>query len=224
MKKFFLAFTLILFSIIAKAQKTEDYIAENAELAQKLMREHKVPASLILGIAIHESAAGKSKIARYLNNHFGVKGPNSNAEIRSTYRDYPSVDSSYNHFVSFLHKPTYSALFEKYDQYDYKNWTLGIKRAGYAHSRTWAKQVINIIQKYELYQYDERPDDYIEVQLAVAKINPKKRRLTKSKFYTVKKGENLSVIANRNKTTSSALMQKNNLESAALQPGQKLKI
>jgi flagellum-specific peptidoglycan hydrolase FlgJ len=41
------------------------------------------------------------------------------------------------------------------------NWAKGIQRAGYAHSRTWASQVIALINKYKLYEYDERPDDYI---------------------------------------------------------------
>ncbi|NEL47725.1 glucosaminidase domain-containing protein, partial [Escherichia coli] len=140
-----------------------DYIAANAYHAQYLMQRYGLPASIILGVAIHESAAGKSKIARYLNNHFGVKGSNSSTAISSAYRDYPSVDSSYAHFVSFLLKRKYfNVLFERYDPYDYKNWAYGIQRGGYASSRTWANQVLAIIKKYELFQYDNRPDNYLE--------------------------------------------------------------
>jgi len=234
MKKLLL-FGLFLFSInIIKAQSTEDYIAAHVEHAQSLMRTHKLPASIILAVAIHESAAGKSKIARYLNNHFGVKGSNSNTEIRSAYRDYPTVDSSYNHFVYFLHSRTYfNVLFDKYDQYDFKSWARGIQRGGYAHSRTWASQVIALINKYELYQYDERPDDYLEVVLPVAEVvtikrTPKKAKTSsvrsKSKIYTVKKGDNLNQIAERTGTTAAALMKKNGLKSGALQPGQKIKL
>lgn len=220
--------------LICKAQSTEDYIAAHVAHAQELMRINQLPASIILAVAIHESAAGKSKIARYLNNHFGVKGSNNSTEISSAYRDYPSIDSSYNHFVSFLHSRTYfNVLFEKYDQYDYKNWARGIQRGGYAHSRTWSAQVIALIKKYELYQYDERPDDYLETIIPVAeviapktdvKITKKKTVGSKSKIYTVKKGDNLNKIAERIGSTSSILMKKNGLKSAALQPGQKLKL
>jgi hypothetical protein len=229
MKKIF-TFLFILISISSvKAQTTEDYITSHVQHAQELMRIHQLPASLILAVAIHESGAGKSKIARYLNNHFGVKGANTNTEIRSAYRDYPSVDSSYNHFVSFLHSRTYfNVLFGKYDQYDFKNWALGIQRGGYAHSKTWASQVIGLINKYELFKYDERPPEYISTALPVVEaVEPAKSRkliTRKSSLYTVKKGDNLNKIALKNKTTATLLMQKNNLKSAALQPGQKIKL
>lgn len=158
MKTAFFLLLLTLSVFTAKAQTINEYILSNAYHAQYLMQKHGLPASIILGVAIHESAAGKSKIARYLNNHFGVKGSNSNAEIKSSYRDYPSVDSSYSHFVSILlDRKHFSALFDKYDHNDYKNWALGIKRGGYASSRTWATQVIAIIKKYELFQYDNLP-------------------------------------------------------------------
>lgn len=221
---------LIFTSFYVQAQSTEDYIAEHVQHAQELMREHEIPTSIILAVAIHESAAGKSKIARYLNNHFGVKGKNSSTKIRSAYRDYPSVDSSYNHFVDFLQSRSYfEVLFDKYDQYDYKNWAKGIQRGGYAASRTWASQVIALINKYELYQYDERPDDYIEnvipvVELVEKPMSKKSYSVKRSVFYTVKKGDNLSKIANRIGTTAATLMRKNGLKSAAIKPGQKIKI
>lgn len=151
------------FTLSASAQATNDYINAYAEQAQMLMREYKIPASVILAVAIHESASGTSKIARYLNNHFGIKGPNSNHEIRSSYKGYPTVAESYSHFLEFLKsRVSFSKLFEKYDQYDYRNWAKGIQRGGYARSRTWASQIIGIIRKNNLYQYDDRPDDYVE--------------------------------------------------------------
>lgn len=231
MKCFFTFILLFLSVSFAKAQTTEAYIAEHVAHAQELMRIHQLPASIILAVAIHESAAGKSKIAKYLNNHFGVKGPNSSTEIRSAYRDYPTVDSSYNHFVAFLHSRSYfNVLFDKYDQYDFTNWARGIQRAGYAHSRTWAAQVIGLIKKYELFKYDERPVDYVAPTPILPEPKPlsivqRKIQTTKpSRTYTVKKGENLNQIAERNGITAKALMQKNNLKSALLQPGQKIRL
>jgi LysM repeat protein len=231
MKKLFTFCLLILVFSKVKAQSTEDYIADHVDHAQKLMREHEIPASIILAVAIHESSAGKSKIAQHLNNHFGIKGPNSNTEIRSAYRDYPDVDSSYNHFIAFLHSRTYfDVLFDKYDQYDYKNWARGIQRGGYAASRTWASQVIALINKYALYEYDERPDDYLEEVIPAAEVVTKtstsvrKKSSASKNIYIVKKGDNLNKIAKRRGTTAAALMRKNNLKSALLQPGQKLSL
>jgi hypothetical protein len=213
-------------SLAARAQSTEDYIAERLTHAQELMREHQIPASIILAVAIHESAAGQSKIARYMNNHFGVKGPNSNTEIRSAYRDYPTVDESYDHFIEFLKsRATFSPLFEKYDQYDYRNWARGIQRGGYARSRSWSSQIVGLIKKYELYQYDERPDDYVEPAVVISSRKRKKSRNSASgKRYTVKAGDNLSKIAKRNHTTTKAIMNKNGLKNVNLKPGQKIKL
>ncbi len=219
---------LILTSNFVQAQSIQDYIAEHVNHAQELMDENEIPASIILAVAIHESAAGKSKIARYLNNHFGVKGKNSNTEIRSAYRDYPSVDSSYNHFVDFLKSRSYfEVLFDKYDKYDYINWAKGIHKGGYARSATWSSQVIALINKYELYQYDERPEDYISTVIPAVEVETKPRSNTsvnKKSYYVVKKGDNLNKIANRIGTTAATLMRKNGLKSAAIKPGQKIKI
>jgi len=224
MKNIF-TFCLLLFSVfISKAQETEEYITEHAEFAQTLMRDHKIPASLILAVAIHESAAGNSRIAQYLNNHFGVKGPNNNTEIRSSYRDYLSADESYSHFVEIMEtRAPFNNLFEKYDQYDYKGWARGIQRSGYAHSRTWASQVIAMVKKYELYKYDERPEDYVEpVYKSTYRRKSSKARVSKN--YTVKPGDNLSVIAKKKGTTVKALMNKNGLKKANLKPGQRIKL
>lgn len=211
------------FSLSSKAQRTEDYINAYAEHAQALMREYKIPASIILAVAIHESAAGTSKIARYLNNHFGIKGDNSNTEIRSSYKDYPSVNESYDHFLEFLKsRVSFNRLFEKYDQYDYRNWARGIQRGGYARSRSWASQVIGIIRKNNLTQYDERPDDYSEPP--APEPSSSKSRKSPAKTYTVKRGDNLHNLAKARGTTPAAIMKKNGLKSHALKPGQKLKL
>lgn len=223
MKRIVTLCLLLLTSVFAKANKITDYIAEHADFAQELMEGHKIPASLILAIAIHESAAGNSKIARYLNNHFGIKGPNTNDDIQSAYRDYPTVDDSYSHFVEIMeNRSAFKGLFGKYDQYDYKGWARGIQRSGYAHSRTWASQVIAIVNKYELYQYDERPDDYVE---PVYKATVARKKTTKktSAYYTVKSGDNLNAIAKKKGTTAKALMQKNGLKTITIEPGQRLK-
>nr|WP_294897294.1 glucosaminidase domain-containing protein [uncultured Pedobacter sp.] len=214
-KKISLIWFLFL-SFGASAQSvTQNYINEHKEIAISLMNEHHVPASIILAIAIHESASGTSKVARYLNNHFGLKGPNSSTQIRSSYRDFETVDDSYRYFIGFLHThPKFRYLFNKYTEYDYKNWARGIQRGGYAASRTWASQIIGLIKKYNLQQFDNRPDGYIEPTEPV----------TLNKIYRVKKGDTLNSIAKKHHTTSKKLMSKNHLKTTVLQIGQKLKL
>lgn len=212
-----ICFILFLFlNINTSAQSvTENYIDAHKEIAVALMDEHHVPASIILAVAIHESASGTSKIARYLNNHFGLKGSNNSTQIKSSYRGFDDVDDSYNYFIDFLHTHAkFRNLFDKYTEYDYKNWAKGMQRSGYAASRTWSSQVIALIKKYNLTEFDNRPEGYIDV------LEP----VTVYKIYKVKKGETLSTIADKNGTTVKNLKLKNHLKTTVLRIGQKLKI
>jgi flagellum-specific peptidoglycan hydrolase FlgJ len=168
----FVSSTMI--TLASYAQTTRNYIADNVPLAQELMKENNIPASVILGIAIHESASGTSKIAKYLNNHFGVKGSNSNTKIKSSYKGYESVEDSYLHFIDFMHsRAAFNKLFVKYGKTDYLHWAKGIQKGGYAHSRTWSSQVIALIKKYELFKYDEVPPSKLE-DVPVAAVASKK--------------------------------------------------
>ena len=234
LKKLLLLWTgIFLTGTTVRSQTIQDYVEEHTDHAQELMRSYEVPASVILAVAIHESAAGKSKIARHLNNHFGIKGANSSTTINSSYRDFDSADESYDNFVEVLqNKSAFSKLFGQCGQYDYEAWARGIQRGGYASSRSWANQVIAIIDKYELYQYDDRPEDYTPPSRNTPAVRHKKhhsrhhtaahRRAPKT--YTVKKGDNLNRLAERHGTTVKALMHKNGLKRSALQPGQKIRL
>ncbi|UKT63419.1 glucosaminidase domain and LysM peptidoglycan-binding domain-containing protein [Pedobacter mucosus] len=222
MKKLLIFCALFLSLSTTKAKDTEGYIAQHVEFAQCLMRDYKIPASLILAVAIHESASGNSRIAQYLNNHFGVKGANTNLEIQSSYRDYLNADESYSHFVEIMEtRVPFNALFAKYDQYDYQGWAKGIQRSGYAQSRTWSSQVIALIKKYELYQYDDRPEGYEE---PVYKTTYRRKSKSSLRYYTVKTGDNLSILAKKKGTTVLKLMKRNGLKKANLKIGQKIKL
>ncbi|MFC5282594.1 glucosaminidase domain-containing protein [Pedobacter alpinus] len=216
-KNIFILFVFISYGVFGQSV-TQNYIDTNKDKAIALMNEHHVPASIILAVAIHESASGTSKIARYLNNHFGIKGPNSNTQIKSAYRDFDKIEDSYDYFIEFLRsRSKFNVLFESYTEYDYKNWAKGIQRGGYAASRSWASQIIATINRYNLQELDNRPDDYIEPTEPVEVI-------AVQKTYKVKSGDTLSTIAKKYHTTTKKLILKNRLKTTVLQIGQKLKI
>jgi LysM repeat protein len=105
------------------------------------------------------------------------------------------------------------------------SWALGIQRGGYAASKTWAKQVIAIIKKYQLYQYDNQNISYIKPldakQEESALIVEEKPKTT---VYKVKRGDTLLEIAKRFDTSVKVIKKKNNLRTANLKLGQKLEI
>lgn len=131
------------------------YIEEHKKVAQQLMEESGVPASVILAVAIHESAYGNSRVAKNLNNHFGIKGKNNSKTIRSAYKGYNSVLSSYHDFVNLLkRRKSTQALFENTNSTDYTAWVRGISRSGYSTSTEWSSRVLNTISRYKLNDYD----------------------------------------------------------------------
>jgi nucleoid-associated protein YgaU len=225
MKKIVFLLVLILVQIRGFGQTaTNLYINRYKSVAIEKMNQTGVPASVILGVAMHESGSGTSKIARHLNNHFGIKGKNRVKSIRSAYKSYDSVDDSYADFIATLKKhPSFAKLFKQYSSDDYKNWVRGIQRGGYAHSKTWGTQVLGFIKQYKLDQFDSRPPQFIPEMLVdtVAKPIPVAATLIQQ-HYIVKKGDTLSGIAKRFGTSVSAIMRKNKLKTSRLQPGQKL--
>ena len=216
---------LIWVAASAVAQTTAtNYIEKYKDVAIKHMNNTGVPASIILGAAMHESGTGTSKIARYLNNHFGIKGRNSSKKIKSAYKGYETAELSFDDFISVLktHRQ-FNRLFAKYSDSDYKNWALGIQRGGYAADKAWSSRVLGLIKKYRLYQYDNRSADYIEPAVDDKPINASVSPKKGFTFY-VKKGDNLYSIAKKFGTTVKDLQHKNGLKTVNLKPGQKLKI
>lgn len=224
MKKVF-TMLFVCLGLSATAQNSAlEYIEKYKDVAIQHMNEQGVPASVILAISMHESANGKSKIAKHLNNHFGMKGKNSSKEIKSSYRGYESVSDSYHDFIGAMKRnKSFRALFSKYSSYDYYNWVLGIQHGGYAASELWGTKVLAIIKHYRLYELDNKPENYTEIPLMVnssteAAISEKSEGL----IYKVKKGDTLSAIAKKFGINLKNLMSKNSLSSSKLLIGQKL--
>jgi hypothetical protein len=207
----------VFFLTTVRAQHTPlSYIDANKDKAIAFMQEYGLPASIILAVAMHESANGNSRVARYLNNHFGIKGKNNSKVIRSAYKGYGSVDESYQDFVSLLQsRKAFSQLFDQCAPHDYRAWAKGIARGGYAHSSSWASKVIGMIEKYRLHEYDDPPNRPADDTMPAPPDET-------AAIYFVQRGDTLSYIARQYQTTVEEIMEKNQLSSARLQIGQKL--
>lgn len=138
-----------------KRYTIKSYIEQHKKVAQELMEQTGVPASVILAVAMHESAYGNSRIAVHLNNHFGIKGKNNSKKIKSAYKGYASVKASYLDFVGLLkRRRATSSLFSKYAGGHYKAWVNAIASSGYSRSKSWKSRVLHTIDTYHLDQYD----------------------------------------------------------------------
>ncbi|WP_295772212.1 glucosaminidase domain-containing protein [uncultured Mucilaginibacter sp.] len=165
MKKILLIACLLSSAFAASAQNTsKSYVDKFKDNAIRIMHESGVPASIILAIAMHESASGNSKLARTQNNHFGVKGRSpvsytGRKKTKSAYKQYDSATDSFQDFARIMtERKQFSHLSQSLSHYDYKSWVKGIQRSGYASSKRWGSQVLGLIKRYDLHAYDEQPD------------------------------------------------------------------
>lgn len=147
----------------------EKYIEEYAVLAVSEMYRSGVPASITLAQGMLESGNGQSALARMSNNHFGIKCHNNWGGDRvyhdddakgECFRKYPHPDQSYRDHSDFLrYRDRYKFLFD-YKVTDYKAWAYGLKKAGYATDPAYPTKLINLIETYNLYEYDRKPASY----------------------------------------------------------------
>lgn len=147
--------------------KNQQYAAQYVEEAKEQMRRYGIPASVILAQAILESSNGQSELSRECNNHFGIKATASrlnNGGEYALYTDdkpnekfckYKSVGDSYEHHSQFLKENKRYAQCFKLSPDDYKGWTKGIERAGYATGGGYAASLQRIIETNGLDRYDK---------------------------------------------------------------------
>src|SRR5215217_1852966 len=146
-----------------KSHTTLTYIDEFKGVAIDEMNKYGIPASITLAQGIIESGSGNSSLAKFANNHFGIKCTSDwkgkgyfkdDDKKDDCFRVYKDARESYRDHSEFLKRKRYSALFEL-DKNDYKNWAMGLKAAGYATNPKYPDLLINIIDKYQLHQYDQ---------------------------------------------------------------------
>ncbi len=167
--KSFLFVIILSFTTVLYAQRsTREYVGEYKCLADSLEEVYDIPSEVILGVAIHESGAGTSKLAKQFYNHFGIKGSNQNAikklGHRSSYKEYQSIADSYVHFCEIVsRKKFYSQL--KGDS-DYKVWVASLRKSGYATAKDWEPKVLRTIDRF--YAYFNDPLNFSQPQDSVA--------------------------------------------------------
>jgi len=150
---------------LRKREKQAAYVKRFYKVAQTEMKKYGIPASITLAQGLIESNAGESRLSRKNNNHFGMKcfskkcgkGHCSNFtddSHKDFFRKYKTSWDSYRAHSILLKNKRYRPLF-KLDKKDYKSWAHGLKKAGYATDRLYAKKLITLIEDLKLDQFDE---------------------------------------------------------------------
>lgn len=148
--------------------KNQQYAEKYAAEAMEQMKRYGIPASVTLAQGILESSNEQSELSQLGNNHFGVKASGSwlkNGGDYLVYTDdkpnekfckYATVGDSYEHHSKILKNSSrYSQCF-KLSPDDYKGWTKGIERGGYATNGGYAASLQKIIEANGLQKYDQQ--------------------------------------------------------------------
>jgi LysM repeat protein len=150
----------------------EQFIASIAEAAVESAYATGVPASVTIAQAILESYWGSSRLAREANNYFGIKAQTRSGSAGSVrfdvweviggrnvmqsqaFRAYKTVAESFvDHGVFFVENGRYArALAVKGDP---RQFAREVNRAGYATDPSYASKLIGLMDRYELYRYDD---------------------------------------------------------------------
>ncbi|MGN6180161.1 MAG: glucosaminidase domain-containing protein [Mucilaginibacter sp.] len=221
---------------------SRQYIDKYKNIAIQEMNQYGIPASITIAQGLYESGSGNSELARFANNHFGIKCT-SDWKGRSYYKDddahneafrvYDRPEDSFRDHSNFLKRKNYAFLFQL-DKNDYKGWAYGLKKAGYATNPQYPQLLINIIEKYSLYQYDQPEGEEQKVQrednvLTQIQQNPApapKDSVMQSnvsdKLYTVHEGDTLYNISKRFGLTVDELKTLNSLTDNNIRIGQRL--
>jgi flagellum-specific peptidoglycan hydrolase FlgJ len=204
------------------------YVASFHEIAKNSMKTHGIPASIILAQGILESGAGKGKLAQSANNHFGIKchtgwtgdsvKHDDDAE-QECFRKYTQPSESYkDHSLFLTSRSRYATLF-KLDKGDYQSWARGLKTAGYATDVKYPDKLIGLIERFELYKYD---NEVLNRNYIPVKKDPELE--ISEGYYTIQQGDTLYSLSKKFNQTVEDLKKLNNLIDNTISVGHKIKI
>ena len=184
----FLMLTVSMYAAPSRSHQ-EIYIERYAAIAVSEMYRSGVPASITLAQGLLESGYGRSELAIKSNNHFGIKCHNGwqgekvyhdDDAKGECFRKYDNPEESYRDHSDFLrYRDRYKFLFD-YKITDYKSWAYGLKKAGYATDPNYSSKLINLIEEYNLHQYDTKSARFAQKK-EESKTAPKAEHKSKKK-------------------------------------------
>ncbi|HEX7366615.1 MAG TPA: glucosaminidase domain-containing protein [Pelobium sp.] len=223
------------------------YIERFKAISIAEMNQYGIPASITMAQAILESGTGKSDLAKYANNHFGIKCTGDwtgkgyykdDDKKDDCFRVYKNPEESFRDHSEFLKRKRYAFLFEL-DKDDYVGWAKGLKQAGYATNPKYPDLLIGLIERYGLDRFDKPEGKYEKIKRedkVLADINKNIPNETKKDSvkdatpiitgdnYQVQQGDTLYNISKRFGLTVDELKNLNDMTDDVIKIGQSLRI
>lgn len=193
-------FTLLVLALVSGSMfaqidnVTVEYINKYKDIAMQEMRDYKIPASITLAQGILESNSGRSELAVNARNHFGIKCHKEwdgatylydDDAKNECFRVYANPEESFrDHSIFLTTRDRYSLLFDLNIK-DYEGWAKGLKAAGYATDKNYPTRLIDLINRYQLFKYDELALGEIVADSDVAYTKPDTQQNNNVETYTL---------------------------------------
>lgn len=135
------------------------YLKRFARVAVSESGKFNIPASVILANALLQSQGGTRELAEKANNQFGLpcthdwQGDKTEVD-GNCYRKYENAWTSFRDHSFYVTTGSYASL-RKIARTDYKAWAKALEKAGFSGEEDLAKQLVKIIEEYELTKLDQ---------------------------------------------------------------------
>ena len=223
MKSNILVIAALLCVSSVSASSYEEYIDRYKTIAIREMNDYGIPASITLAQGILESANGTSRLAVEGNNHFGIKCHNDwkgetlthdDDAMQECFRKYDNPEASFIDHSQFLKtRARYSFLFEL-DKTDYQAWAKGLKQAGYATDPNYTKLLTDLIERFNLHQYDLLPP----IAETTPKLAPQTDPVSGVKYVRAQKDETYYTIGKKYRIPFGLIYVYNDVDKDSRQP------
>ncbi len=149
---------------------TQQFIDKIAPYAVTGMQSLRILASLTIAQAILESGWGKSELATKGNNLFGIKGTGPAGSITLETTEHDANGNPYRTIAVFRKYHSWEESLEDHTKFlvqsqryqnvigetDYKRACKKIQDAGYTSDPSYKDLLIQLIERYRLYEYDNQ--------------------------------------------------------------------
>jgi flagellum-specific peptidoglycan hydrolase FlgJ len=153
---------VITFKLDFSDETANEFIAKYNSVAIAENEKYKIPASITLAQGLLESCAGTSKLAVGCKNLFGKKCFSKTCgkghcrnftddTHKDFFRVYTGVWDSFRDHSILLQGSRYKSC---YASKNVKEWTVSIKKCGYATDPKYPQKLQYLIKKFNLTQYD----------------------------------------------------------------------
>lgn len=124
------------------------YLKRFAHVAISERKKYGIPSSIILANALLHSYAGNSAAAQASNNHFGLEENGQMSQFENAW-------SGFRAHSQHITTGKFTDL-RKLSKDDYRAWAAGLQDLGYNQESSLSRNLLALIDKFELYELDEK--------------------------------------------------------------------